>query len=314
VRLVFAGTPRFAAVALGRLADAGHEIPLVLTQPDRPAGRGLKLVASEVKALAESRGLTVAQPATLRDDAAMDLLRRVRAPLMVVAAYGLLLPPEVLAIFPAGCLNIHASLLPRWRGAAPIHRALLAGDNETGVCIMQMEEGLDTGPVYRQAAIPILPVDTTGSLHDRLADLGAELLLRTLVDLATGLTQPVPQSTKGVTYARKIRREDALVDWSASAVAIHRQVRAFDPAPGAATTLRGEPVKIWAAMLPGRAVDGLPGEVVAVDSDGIVVACGDHQALVLSELQRAGGKRQAARTLLQGFAMAPGDRFLPAQA
>ncbi len=314
VRLVFAGTPRFAAVALQRLVEAGHEIPLVLTQPDRPAGRGMKLVASDVKTLALEHGLVVAQPSTLRNSDAETLLREAGADLMVVAAYGLLLPLAILSMFPRGCLNIHASLLPRWRGAAPIHRALLAGDSETGVCIMRMEEGLDTGPVYRRARVPILPEDTTGTLHDRLAALGAELLLETLTDLQEGSPQPVPQPHEGITYARKIRREDAVLDWAANADIVHRQVRAFDPSPGAGTTLRGEPVKIWAGHPASGALGRAPGEVISADSDGILVACAAGTALMLTELQRPGGRRQHVRTFLQGCAIAPGERFVPASA
>jgi methionyl-tRNA formyltransferase len=312
VRLVFAGTPRFAAVALQRLVEARHDIPLVLTQPDRPAGRGMKLVASEVKTLALEHGLAVAQPSTLRDSGAEALLRTTGADLMVVAAYGLLLPLGILSMFPRGCLNIHASLLPRWRGAAPIHRALLAGDAETGVCIMRMEEGLDTGPVYRRASVPILSEDTTGTLHDRLAALGADLLLETLADLQQGSPQPVPQPADGVTYARKIRREDAIVDWAVKADIVHRQIRAFDPSPGAGTTLRGEAVKIWGAHPAKGDVDKIPGEVIAADSDGILVACAAGTALMLTDLQRPGGRRQPVRTFLQGFAIAPGERFVTA--
>lgn len=312
MRLVFAGTPRFAAVALHRLVETGHDIALVLTQPDRPAGRGMKLVASDVKTLALQHGLAVAQPATLRTAEAEALLSATRAELMVVAAYGLLLPLSILSLFPRGCLNIHGSLLPRWRGAAPIHRALLAGDAETGVCIMGMEEGLDTGPVYRRASVPILPEDTTGALHDRLAALGAELLVETLAALERGDIQPEPQPAAGVTYAHKIRREDAVIDWARPADAIHRQIRAFDPAPGAATTLRGEAVKIWTAHLADGPVHGAPGEVISTGGDGILVACADGTGLVLTELQRPGGRRQAVRTFLQGCPIAPGERFLPA--
>lgn len=272
----------------------------------------MKLVASEVKTLALEHGLPVAQPSTLRDSGAETLLRSAGADLMVVAAYGLLLPLAILSIFPRGCLNIHASLLPRWRGAAPIHRALLAGDTETGVCIMRMEEGLDTGPVYRRASIPVLSEDTTGTLHDRLATLGADLLLDTLVDLQQGTPQPVPQPSDGVTYARKIRREDAVVDWDASADVVDRQIRAFDPSPGAGTTLRREPVKIWAAHPATGHVEKVPGEVIAADSAGILVACAGGTALMLTELQRPGGRRQPVRTFLQGFAIAPGERFVPA--
>jgi methionyl-tRNA formyltransferase len=311
VRLVFAGTPRFAAVALERLVDAGHDVPLVLTQPDRPAGRGMKLVPSEVKTLALERGLAVAQPTTLRDTTAEALLLAAGADLMIVAAYGLLLPPSILSMFARGCLNIHASLLPRWRGAAPIHRALLAGDAETGVCIMRMEEGLDTGPVYRRAIVPILPEDTTGALHDRLAALGADLLLATLADLEHGTPQPVPQPDEGVTYARKIHRSDAAVDWSVDAAIVQRQIRAFDPSPGAGTTLRGEPVKIWAAQPTTGRVGAVPGEVIASDADGILVACAAGTGLLLTELQRPGGRRQPVRTFLQGCPIAPGERFVP---
>lgn len=312
MRLVFAGTPRFAAVALQRLVETGHDIPLVLTQPDRPAGRGMKVVPSEVKTLALAHGLAVAQPETLRSAEAESLLGATGADLMVVAAYGLLLPLSILSMFPRGCLNIHASLLPRWRGAAPIHRALLAGDAETGVCIMGMEEGLDTGPVYRRARLPILPEDTSGTLHDRLAILGADLLVATLADLERGAIEPEAQSAEGVTYARKIRREDAIVDWGVPADTIHRQVRAFDPAPGASSTLRGDAVKIWAARLAEETVHGIPGEVISADGDGILVACADGTGLVLTELQRPGGRRQPVRTFLQGCSIAPGERFLPA--
>jgi methionyl-tRNA formyltransferase len=310
VRLVFAGTPRFAAVALQRLVEAGHDVPLVLTQPDRPAGRGMKLVASEVKTLAVECGLAVAQPSTLRDPAAEALVRAAGAELMVVAAYGLLLPLPILSMFRRGCLNIHASLLPRWRGAAPIHRALLAGDAETGVCIMLMEEGLDTGPVYRRASLPIRPEDTTGTLHDRLAAMGADLLLECLADLERGGIEPEPQSSEGVSYARKIRREDAVVDWTVTADVVHRQIRAFDPSPGAGTTWRGEPVKIWAAHPATGSIDRVPGEVIAAEPDGILVACAAGTALELTELQRPGGRRQPVRTFLQGCPIAPGERFV----
>lgn len=311
MRIVFAGTPGFAAIALDALVAAGHEVALVLTQPDRPAGRGMKLVASEVKQRALALGLPVAQPATLKDSAAVDLLRATGARTMVVAAYGLLLPKVVLEAFPLGCINIHGSLLPRWRGAAPIHRAILAGDSETGVCIMQMEAGLDTGPVLRRAAIPIGPDDTTGSVHDRLAVLGGALVVETITALETTPATPEPQPEDGVTYAQKIRREDAIVDWTVPAVVVDRVVRAFDPAPGALTTLRGDNVKLWRARPLPTTSTGAAGEIVAADADGIVVRCGDGTHLVVTELQRAGGKRLPARDFLQGFPVTPGERFAP---
>lgn len=311
MRIVFAGTPRFAAIALDALVDAGHEVALVLTQPDRPAGRGMKLVASEVKQHAITRGLPVAQPETLKDPAAVDLLRATGARAMVVAAYGLLLPTAVLDAFPLGCINIHGSLLPRWRGAAPIQRAILAGDTETGVCIMQMEAGLDTGPVLRRAAMPIGPDATTGTLHDRLAALGAELIVATITALDSAPVTAEPQPDVGVTYAHKIRREDAIVDWTQPAAVVDRVVRAFDPAPGAVTTLRGDTVKLWRAHPLDRTSAGDAGEILSADADGIVVRCGDGSTIAVTELQRAGGKRLPVRDFLRGFAVTPGERFAP---
>ncbi len=319
LRVVFAGTPEFAATALARIRVAGFDLPLVLTQPDRPAGRGLKLQASPVKALAVAQGIDVAQPRGLRlegryaEDAAAARARldAVRPDVIVVAAYGLILPRWVLELPRLGCLNIHASLLPRWRGAAPIHRAIEAGDTTTGVTIMQMDEGLDTGDMLRVEAVPIPADDSTGRLHDRLADLGARLIVEALDAAAAGALVRVPQPAEGVTYARKIDKAEASIDWTQPAAAIERRLRAFDPAPGANTRLGAERIKVWRAqVLPGRAD---PGCVVGVGEAGIDVGCGEG-LLRLTELQRAGGKRLPARLFLQGQGLAPGQRFEPAAA
>ncbi|MBW7901903.1 MAG: methionyl-tRNA formyltransferase [Rhodocyclaceae bacterium] len=303
MKLIFAGTPEFAVAALAALADAGHDIALVLTQPDRPAGRGMALQASPVKRLAEARGLPVFQPPTLKDAEAQARLAAVGADAMVVAAYGLILPQAVLDLPRHGCLNIHASLLPRWRGAAPIQRAILAGDLETGVCIMQMEAGLDTGPVLLAEATPIAADDTAATLHDRLAALGARLI----VDALARLPLPaVVQPDAGVTYAAKIDKAESAIDWTRPAAEIDRQIRAFDPFPAAQSTLAGAPVKLWRAVP--VAGHGRPGEVLAAGRDGIVVACGDG-ALCVGELQKAGGKRLSAAQFLAGHAVAPGVLF-----
>jgi methionyl-tRNA formyltransferase len=303
MKLVFAGTPEFAAVSLEALLAARHEVTLVLTQPDRPAGRGLKPQVSPVKRLALEHGLRVYQPTTLKDPAAIETIRALHPEVMAVAAYGQLLPPAALALPPRGCVNVHASLLPRWRGAAPIHRALLAGDAETGVTIMQMDEGLDTGAMLIRRAIPIAPEDTTGTLHDKLAALGAQLLVEALA------SNPVPreQDAAAATYAPRIRKQDAEINWRRPAAEIERQVRAFDPAPGAHTTLDNEGIKIWRASLAGGA-GGVPGMVREADSEGIVVACG-QDALRISELQRAGGRRLPVSAFLSGHKLAPGVRF-----
>ncbi|THF62079.1 methionyl-tRNA formyltransferase [Pseudothauera rhizosphaerae] len=305
LKLAFAGTPEFAACALRAILDAGFRVALVLTQPDRPAGRGMKLTPSPVKQVALEHGIPVDQPERLRTPEQRAALAAAAPDVLVVAAYGLLLPPEVLALPRLGCINIHASLLPRWRGAAPIHRAIEAGDAETGITIMQMDEGLDTGPMLLAKRIPILPGDTTGSLHDRLAVLGAGLGVEALRRLPDGLPA-TPQPAEGVTYAAKIAKAEAALDWRRPAVELARAVRAFDPFPGAHGTLRDTGVKVWRAEV----VDGpgLPGEVLAAGADGIVVACG-ADALRLAELQRAGSKRMAAREFLAGFPVSVGDRF-----
>ena len=298
MRLVFAGTPDFAARALDALVDAGHQVVLVLCQPDRPAGRGLRLTACAVKEHARARELEVFQPESLKTPESVSRIRDADADAMIVAAYGLLLPAGVLAATRFGALNIHASLLPRWRGAAPIQRALLAGDTVTGITIMQMDEGLDTGPMRLQRAIDIGPRDDAGTLHDRLATLGASMIVEAL----DALDRPAePQPSEGVTYARKIGRDDARLDWSRAANELERTVRAMRPAPGAQADLAGEPVKVWRADECAGA--GPPGAILSADDSGIVVACGQG-ALRLLEVQRPGGKRLAVSEFLRGARLA----------
>lgn len=315
MRVVFAGTPEFARAALERLHAAGFALPLVLTQPDRPAGRGMKLQPSPVKQFALAHGIPVAQPRSLRLDgkypedaaAARAALLEARPDVMVVAAYGLILPQWVLDLPRLGCLNIHASLLPRWRGAAPIHRAIEAGDAETGVTIMQMDAGLDTGAMLLAERIAIAPDDTTASLHDKLAALGGRMIVEALELAACGGLRPVPQPAEGVTYAHKIEKAEAAIDWSQPADAIARRIRAFDPFPGASALVHGETVKLWRAraVMEGRG-SAAPGTVVALDGHGVGVACGQGR-LEITELQRPGGKRLAAADFLRGFPLAAGD-------
>jgi methionyl-tRNA formyltransferase len=316
MRVIFAGTPEFARVALERLHAARFDIALVLTQPDRPAGRGLKLQPSPVKQFAQEHGIAVAQPRSLRLDgkypedaaAAQAAIESAKADVMVVAAYGLILPQWVLDTPRRGCLNIHASLLPRWRGAAPIHRAIEAGDAETGITIMQMDAGLDTGDMLLVERLPIAPADTTGTLHDRLADLGGRLVVEALELAACGGFHPVGQPAEGVTYAHKIEKSEAAIDWTQPAAAIERRIRAFDPFPGASAQMRGETVKVWRAQAVGGRGTAAPGTVVAIDGHGIGVACGDGR-LEITELQRAGGKRLPAAEFLRGFPLEAGERF-----
>ena len=320
LRVAFAGTPEFAAAALDAILAAGHTVPLVLTQPDRPAGRGMKLQASAVKQLALQHGLAVAQPHSLRLDgkypdeaaAARDALLAAQPDVMVVAAYGLILPQWTLELPRLGCLNIHGSLLPRWRGAAPIHRAIEAGDSETGITIMQMDAGLDTGDMLLVAREPIGEGDTTAVLHDRLAALGGRLTvqaLQALSDQANGGPglQRVPQPAEGITYAHKIEKAEAAIDWALPAAVIERRVRAFDPFPGASFQVGADTVKAWAArVVPGT---GQPGEVLQAEGEHLVVDCGE-QALALTVLQRPGGKRQPVREALQALpGVTPGTRL-----
>jgi methionyl-tRNA formyltransferase len=317
VRLIFAGTPAFARIALERLHAAGFSIALVLTQPDRPAGRGMKLQASPVKQFAIEHGIAVAQPRSLRLDgkypqdaaAARMAVESAGADAMVVAAYGLLLPQWVLDAPRLGCLNIHASLLPRWRGAAPIHRAVEAGDAESGVTIMQMDAGLDTGDMLLAERVPIAATDTTGSLHDKLAVLGGRLIVEALELAACGGLRPAPQPQTGVTYAHKIEKAEAAIDWSQPAAVIDRRIRAFDPFPGAQSVLDGENVKLRRAeVLPaGRGIP-VPGRIIAAGAEGIDVDCGEG-CLRVTELQRPGGKRLPVAEFLRGFEVKPGMAF-----
>jgi len=303
MKVIFAGTPEFAAQALQAIVAAGHDVALVLTQPDRPAGRGMTLQPSAVKKVALEHGIEVFQPLTLKDAEAQAKVAAVGAEVMVVAAYGLILPQVVLDMPRLGCINIHGSLLPRWRGAAPIQRALLAGDAETGVCIMQMEAGLDTGPVLLRGAFPIEATDTTATLHDRLAELGAKLVVEALGKLPLPAE---PQPAEGVTYAHKIEKAEALIDWSKSAAELDRHIRAFNPFPGAQALFRGQTVKLWqASPVPGQ---GEIGSILAVDKNSIIIACGEG-ALAVTELQKAGGKRLPVQQFLAGHPLVVGDRF-----
>jgi len=305
MRLIFAGTPEFAVAALKALIAAGHEISLVLTQPDRPAGRGMKLKASPVKAVALAHGLTVAQPENLKSEAARQPLLAAGAEAMVVAAYGLILPEAALAMPRLGCVNIHASLLPRWRGAAPIHRAIEAGDRETGITLMRMDKGLDTGAMLTRAALPILDSDTTGSLHDKLAELGAREIVALLPRLETMVGEK--QDDTLATYAKKIARNDARLDWSRPAEELDRRIRAFNPFPGAHALFANESIKVWRARPVMDA--GQPGTVLSVSKEGLRVACGSG-ALDILEVQKPGGKRLAIAAFLTGGSIKPGDRLL----
>lgn len=306
MRLIFAGTPMFAAQTLRSLLDAGHDIPLVLTQPDRPAGRGMKLMASEVKQVAVLEGIEVFQPASLKTPDAQDTLVRAKAELMVVAAYGLILPKSVLHSFPYGCVNIHASLLPRWRGAAPIQRAIWAGDCESGVCIMQMDEGLDTGPVILSKVISLAARETAATLHDKLTTLGAQLIVEALRQVQDHTATATPQPDFGITYAHKLTKAEARIDWTQPCARIDAQVRALNPVPVCFTALDGEVLRIWQATpLTGTHSDALPGTVVAASAQGVDVVCGEG-TLRIEQLQRPGGKAQTAEAFLRGRALVPG--------
>jgi methionyl-tRNA formyltransferase len=315
MRVAFAGTPEFAAVALAALQRAGWSVPLVLTQPDRPAGRGLHLQASAVKALALSNGVPVMQPRGLRldgrfaDDAAAtrQALQAARPEVMVVAAYGLILPAWVLELPARGCINIHASLLPRWRGAAPIQRAIEAGDACTGITIMQMDAGLDTGDMLLSESLPIEADDTSASLHRRLAALGGRLVVEALGGLAAGTLRQQRQPVDGVSYAHKIDKAEAPIDWAQPAASIERRVRAFDPFPGASFAWQGEVVKVWRAALPPSAGSDEAGRVVDAAPGRVIVACGEG-ALELIELQRPGGRRIPTA---QYLATGPGATLRP---
>ena len=305
MKVIFAGTPDFAAAALKAIAAAGFEIPLVLTQPDRPKGRGMQLAPSPVKQAALELGLRVAQPEKLRNNAeALQMLKGVDADVMVVAAYGLILPQDVLDTPKHGCLNIHASLLPRWRGAAPIQRAIEAGDAETGVCIMQMDIGLDTGGVVSEHRYAIQPTDTANEVYDALMSLGAAAIVADLQQLKTeGRLKSVKQPEEGVTYAQKLSKEEARINWSESAAVIERKIRAFNPVPAAWVEYQGKPMKIWRAEV--VAQQGRAGEVLFCSSDGLIIACGAN-ALKITELQPSGSKRMNIAAFAAGHTVEAG--------
>lgn len=305
MRVVFAGTPEFAERALVAVLDAGHDVALILTQPDRPAGRGMRATQSPVKRLGLARGIEVYQPESLKPSAPAERIAATAPELLVVAAYGQILPHRVLELAPFGAINIHASLLPRWRGAAPIQRAIMAGDTETGITIMQMDRGLDTGSILEQQSVPIEADDDAGTLHDKLAVLGAQMIVRTLDALARGqLAAAMPQPEAGVSNAHKLDKPDRQLDWTRPAHALACLVRALRPAPGARTLFAGEPVTIWEA----QAVDGHaePGRVIGLGEGGIIVACG-HGALAIRRLQRAGGKPLDAAAFQRGRSIGIGD-------
>ena len=329
LKIIFAGTPEFAATALKALLAAGFDVPLVLSQPDRPAGRGMKLHASAVKQVALEHGIAVAQPRSLRLDgkyaddaaAAQAAIAAAGADVMVVAAYGLILPQWTLDAPRLGCLNIHGSLLPRWRGAAPIHRAIEAGDLETGITIMQMDAGLDTGDMLLTERMAIDPQDSTATLHDKLAQLGGRMLVQALQRLQTGAADALPatkQPTQGISYAHKIDKSESVVDWTQSAVQIERRMRAFDPFPGCSSNILGESVKLWRSEIDSKLSrnDGdivqknlkNCGEIMHISPQGITVATGQG-AVRLTQLQKAGGKRLPAADFLRGFPLQVGMRF-----
>ncbi len=325
LRVIFAGTPEFARIALAALHAAGHTISLVMSQPDRPAGRGMKLQASAVKQFALEHGISVAQPRSLRLDgkypedaaAARQAIADAQADVMVVAAYGLILPQWVLDDMAApyadgrpryGCLNIHGSLLPRWRGAAPIHRAIEAGDAETGVTIMQMDVGLDTGDMLLKEALPIAGDDTTATLHDKVADLGACLIVQALDSASQATLTPVPQPAEGITYAHKIEKEEAPIRWTDEASNIVRRIRAFNPFPGATAVLQGETIKVWGARVGQGSTTAASGKIIAIARDGIEVAA-MNSVVIFTELQRPGGKRMPVSDFVRGLPLAAGMRF-----
>ncbi len=314
MKVVFAGTPEFAAAALDALLKAGFHIPLVLTQPDRPAGRGMQLQASAVKQLSQTHRIPVLQPTTLRLNNAQDeitkevynQLKKIKPDLMVVVAYGLILPVEFLQIPRLGCLNIHASLLPRWRGAAPIHRAIEAGDTQTGITIMQMDKGLDTGPILMQETLPIAADDTTATLHDKLSILGGDLICKALIALQNGQIRMQPQDESQANYASKIMKNEAAINFSLPASVIVNKIRAFNPFPGAQATFNGTNLKIWKAQEYVTISSFSPGEIIEINPEkGILVACGKN-AIRITTLQRPGGKRLSASEFIKGFSLENG--------
>jgi methionyl-tRNA formyltransferase len=308
MRIGFAGTPAFAATALKAILAAGMSVVVALSQPDRPRGRGLKVELGPVSALARDARIPLLQPARLATEADRAPLVAVPLDVLVVVAYGLILPPEILSWPAHGCINVHASLLPRWRGAAPVERAILAGDAATGISVMRMDAGMDTGPVIAQVRLPIGPHDTAGALRNRLAEAGAAAIVSCLAELGReGCLEAIPQPDSGAIYAAKIDSEETVIDWQASAESIDRAVRAFNPTPGARTSLRGQLLKIWDAEA-GAGHFGAPGTVIRCDTTGIAVACGDG-VLLARELQLAGGKRLSAAAFLAGHRVPVGARL-----
>lgn len=308
MRLVYAGTPAFAVPALAALRAAGHTIAAVYTQPDRPAGRGRRATASAVKQYAQAQQIPLRQPSTLRTEA--EALAALNIEAMIVVAYGLLLPPAILAVPPRGCINVHASLLPRWRGAAPIARAIEAGDTETGITIMQMEAGLDTGPMLMQSRVPIADNDTAATLHDRLALLGGELLVQTLAALQQGRCHAQPQDHARACYAAKLTKQESRVDWQQPARVLHRKIRALNPAPVASTAWQGETLRIWEVgpLDPIAPTREPAGTVIDAGRAGIRVATGDG-VLTLTRVQAPGGNAVSAAEFVNGRRLKPGDRF-----
>ncbi|MGJ8618730.1 MAG: methionyl-tRNA formyltransferase [Methylophilaceae bacterium] len=306
MKIIFAGTPEFAVPALEALIESGHEIAMVLTQPDRPAGRGMKLRASPVKVLALKCGLTVFQPVSLKPEEVQSQIADVHAEVMIVAAYGLIIPTDILNMPKYGCYNIHGSLLPRWRGAAPIHRAILAGDTETGVTIMEVVPKLDAGAMVSKGKVPILETDTTQSLHDAISHLGAKMMVEAMQTLqSSGRLAAEPQDENLVTYAHKVEKSESTLDWRLSAVALSRQVRAFNPFPVATAKFRGETCRIWfATASKGQATQG---EIVGIDA-AITVGCAEG-LLLIHELQMPGAKKQSAQQFIQGHHVKLGEFF-----
>lgn len=318
MNVIFAGTPVFAARALSAIIEAGFNVPLVLTQPDRPSGRGMKLMPSAVKQVAEQHHIPVAQPISLRlngkypEDAqkAREHIRSAQADVMVVAAYGLILPQDVLDLPQHGCINIHASLLPRWRGAAPIHRAIESGDNETGITLMQMDVGLDTGDMLAVEHLSIGDEHTTSTLHDELAEMGARMVVQYLRQLRDGhAPQATPQPAEGVTYAEKIDKAEAKIDWTQPAATIARKIRALDPAPGCVCTYDDQPLKIWSAQTESRTSTQTAGTLLSVDKHGICVVCGDDSVLRITQMQKAGGKRSPAHQVAESLKLSAGQHL-----
>lgn len=307
MKIIFAGTPAFAAKALESILASSHKVLAVLTQPDRPAGRGMQLTASPVKQVAQQHNLPVLQPSTLKDAEIQHQLVAYQADVMVVAAYGLILPKPVLEMPRYGCLNIHASLLPRWRGAAPVQRAILAGDKETGITIMQMDEGLDTGAMLLMSPCRIEDSDTSATLLDKLTNIGAEAILEVLNKLPSGAIKPEAQDSSQATYANKLIKTEAALDWKNASEQLQRAIQAYNPFPVASATLNQTTIRIWQATARPDG-HGKPGQILSVDKQGILVACGKG-ALNLEVLQRPNNKAMPASQFVQGFPVKPGDRF-----